>query len=343
MSRSKTRAVAIAAVLACASVVPVEAQHEHGAMTGDSTAGHAMWSAVLGGGWRVMGMAQAFPVVTFAVPFADDSPLDGTLVYLTQPVVMADISSRGAGFVLRATLNFEGLTQPDGERTLGGWGEGFIDQRHPHTLLHELVLSLNAWDFLGGAASISAGRAFAPYGTDDPMSRPVLKYPTNHHLSQILERWTLTGAYVRGGWSVEAGVFGGSEPDGPYDLSNIESFGDSWSARVARRWGGRGPLAAWEASLSYGDVVEEHDGGSERTRLWNAAVRHARDGVYALLEASRGEPTDGDGYFSVLGEARLVRGAHRPYARLEYATRPEYERRGAPGTDGFFRYDHDAA
>src|SRR5690606_32793376 len=33
---------------------------------------------------------------------------------------------------------------------------------------------------------------------------------------------------------------------------------------------------------------------------------------------------------------------HRPYYRFEYATRPEYERQGPPGTDGFYRYDHDS-
>ena len=48
-----------------------------------------------------------------------------------------------------------------------------------------------------------------PSSTDDPMARPAVKYPTNHHLSQILERWTVNGAYVTRAWSVEAGVFGG--------------------------------------------------------------------------------------------------------------------------------------
>jgi hypothetical protein len=47
----------------------------------------------------------------------------------------------------------------------------------------------------------------------------------------------------------------------------------------------------------------------------------------------------------VLGEAQLSLGRarrHQPYARVEYATRPEYERQGAPGTPGFFRYEHGA-
>jgi hypothetical protein len=64
--------------------------------------------------------------------------------------------------------------------------------------------------------------------------------------------------------------------------------------------------------------------------------------VYGLVEASLSDPADTDGYFSVLGETRLGFGAHQPYYRIEYATRPEYTREGLPGTREFFRYDHDA-
>ncbi len=322
---------------------PALAQHEPGPMA------HEMWSTDLGGSWRLLGMGQLFPIVTIGAPGEEGSPLKETELYLTQPAAMMNIESPGQRLVLRTTLNFEGLTLADGELTFGGWGEGFIDRRHPHTLLHELMLSLNLWDAAGGALSLSAGRGFAPYGTDDPMARPGLKYPTNHHLSQILERWTVNAVYLRDGWSIEAGLFGGAEPEGPYDLSNIESFGDSWSARLAKRWGGgMGPMAEWEASASYGSVAETHDGEKERTALWNAALRHARplrDGrgaIYALIEASLSEPQHEDGYFSVLGETRLEVGRHQPYARLELASRPEYPRDGAAGTTGFFRYDHDA-
>ena len=85
------------------------------------------------------------------------------------------------------------------------------------------------------------------------------------------------------------------------------------------------------------------------TALYNTAVRHTgahRFGMlYALAEASRSEPERGTGYYSLLGEALAALGEgarHQPYVRVEYATRPEYERQGAPGTPGFFRYDHDA-
>ena len=305
-----------------------------------------MWSAELGAGWRLLGMAQAFPIVTFGAPGEGGSALNETAFYLTQPAAMVNLESPGSRIALRSTFNFEGLTQEDGELTLGGWGEGFIDKRHPHTLLHELMLSLNLFEAFGGQASISAGKGFAPYGTDDPMARPGLNYPTNHHLAQSLERWPVNGVFLRQGWSIEGGVFAGNEPEGPYDLGNTGGFGKSWSARIAKRWGpGSGPAAAWEASASYGKVVEEHDEEAETTRLWNVALRHDRThgfgDLYGLFEYSRSDPEHGDGFFSALAEAQLTRGIHQPYARVEYATRPEYARQGAAGTDDFFRYDHD--
>jgi hypothetical protein len=259
---------------------------------------------------------------------------------------MAHAASAGHRVVAHTTLNFEGLTQKNGELTFGAWGEGFIDKRHPHTLLHELMVSVNAWNVGGGAASVSAGKGFAPYGTSDPMVRPGLKYPTNHHLSQILERWTLNASWLRSGWSLEAGLFGGQEPEGAYDFSNIESFGDSWSVRLARRWGM--PAASepqWEASLSFAAVTEFAHTVEETTRFANAAVvRMAPAGagrLYVLAEASRSFLADHADFFSVLGEARFDDGRRQPYARVEYATRPEYAREGAAGESDFFRYEHD--
>lgn len=310
-------------------------------------ADHDMWMWPVGGGWSVMAMGQAFPIVSVGAPGETGSSLHETAVYVTQPAFMANLESPGSRWTLRTTVNFEGMTQPDGTYTFGGWGEGFIDKRHPHTLLHELMLSWNLWDAPGGALSLSAGKGFAPYGTDDPMSRPVMKFPTNHHLSQILERWTVNGAYVhRSGLSFEAGWFGGAEPDGPYDFSNIESFGDSWSVRLAQRLGGGfGPEAAWEISASYGRVAHEDE---PATHLVNASLRHEGrhdfGQLYFLVEASRSEPAgEAEGFYSLLGEARAELGSagrHQPYLRLEYATRPEFERLGPPGSEGFFRYDH---
>lgn len=319
----------------------------HDAMSGVRHAGmkHEMLMRELAGGWQLLGMAQAFAMTTGAAPRDPGSPLHGTESYLTQPAVMVNVQSPGAVVVLRSTLNLEAVTQPDGEITLGGWGEGFIDRRHPHTFLHEAMLSLNAWNVAGGALSLSAGKGFASYGTDDPMSRPVAKYPTNHHLSQILERWTVNGAYMRGPWSAEASVFSGQEPKGPWDLGNLDGFGRSFSARVIRRFGGMGTMAPWELGASYGSVAEPHGGTTERTALYNATIRHSGahsfGGIYAMAEASLSDPAHGDGFWSLLGEAQVRIGRHRPYYRLELATRPEYARQGAAGTPGFFRYDHD--
>ena len=307
---------------------------------------HEMAMFDLGGGWMVIGMAQAFPIGTIALPADDGTPLEERALYLTQPAIMFNVESPLSRVSLRTTLNFEGLTQPDGEITFGGWGEGFIDKRHPHTLLHEAMLSVNVWARDGGGFSLSVGKGFAPYGTDDPMSRPAVKYPTNHHLSQILERFTLNGVYSSPRFSAEVGVFGGNEPTSPYDFSNAESFANSWSTRLAARFGAPAMgVFPWELSGSYGYVVEEHDAEKDVTRLYNVALRHeamtAAGRSYALLEGSMSDPAHHDGYFSILAEGALTRGVHMPYARVEYATRPEYPREGKPGTDEFFRYDHD--
>jgi hypothetical protein len=335
-----------------ASLAVVE-RESGGAPRNPAPAGeHRMLSAGFGSGWTVTGMAQAFPILTAGEPTREDSPLRDTEAYLTQPAVMVNVASPGQRLVLRTTLNFEAETQRGGEYTFGGWGEGFIDKRHPHTFLHEAMLSLNLWDAPGGALSLSAGKGFAAYGTDDPMSRPVVKYPTNHHLSQVLERWTVNAAYLhRSGLGLEASVFGGAEPTSPSDLGNIESFGDSWSVRASQRFGGGfGPFSPWEVSASYARVEETHHEETAVTHLMNAALRHEREygfgKVYGLLEASRSEPKGAaEGYYAVLGEAQLGLGRggrHRPYLRVEYATRPEYERAGEPGSDGHYQYDHDA-
>jgi hypothetical protein len=329
--------------------LPTPMQHAglHDAMSGRRHAGmkHEMLMRQLGGGWQLLGMAQAFAMTTWAAPRDGGSPLHETESYLTQPAVMVNVLSPGATLALRTTLNLEALTQPQGEITYGGWGEGYIDRRHPHTFLHEAMASLNLWNVAGGAVSLSAGKGFAPYGTDDPMSRPVAKYPTNHHLSQILERWTLNAQWVGGPWSVEAGLFGGDEPDGPWDFGNLTSFGNSFSGRVIRRFGGTGTTAPWELSASFGSVGESHEGTTERTRLYNASIRHSGahsfGGIYAMAEASLSDPEHGDGFYSLLGETQVRVARHRPYARLEIATRPEYVRLGEVGTDEWFRYDHD--
>jgi hypothetical protein len=317
--------------------------------TQERPAGHGMWMTALPGGWNLMGMAHGYPSATIAAPFSSDSPLRRNQLAFPHVAAMANVESSDARWVLRLMPNFEGLTLDDGEATFGGWGEGFIDARHPHTLLHEAMLSFNWWSAPGGGLSISAGRGFAPYGTGDPMYRPVLKYPTNHHLSQILERWTLNASWLsETGLGVEVGIFDGDEPEDWLDVSNIGNFGNSWSGRLSWRFGElAGITAPWEISTSYGRVRETHGAEEELTVLLNAALRHEASygfgRLYGMVEASTSDPEDGDGYFSVLGEMQAgigPGGRHRPYYRLEYATRPEYPREASTG-DGFFRYDHD--
>jgi hypothetical protein len=330
-------------------VLPARAQvHTHAPGPDATHQGHGRMSMVdFGGGWMALGMAQVFPAVTISLPGQDNTPLDQIGAYLTQPALMFNVEAPESRIVLRTTINLEGLTQPHGELTFGGWGEGFVDKRHPHTYVHELMLSVNLRGDEVNGWSVSAGKGFAPYGTDDPMMRPVMKYPTNHHLSQILERWTVSTALTAGRWSVEAGVFGGNEPTSPSDLSNIESFGNSFSGRVTHRFG-TGVMGAWpwEIASSFGRVKEEHEDETTITNLYNVAVRHEGDHngthLYSLIEASLSDPNHGRGYVSVLAEGSLQKGRHKPYARVEFATRPEYARAGAPNTDDFFRYDHDA-
>ena len=309
---------------------------------------HPMPMVDLGGGWMLIGMAQVFPAITGSLPKDEGTPLEHIGLYLTQPAAMFNLESPKSRLVLRTTLNFEGMTQPWGELNFGAWGEGFLDKRHPHTLLHEFMLSYNFPRGEKEGWSFTAGRGFAPYGTDDPMSRPVLKYPTNHHLSQILERWTLNAVFWTAGFSAEAGVYGGDEPDGPYDFSNFEGFGRSWAFRLSGRSGETVMgVSPWELYASFARTRETHGAFDAEIRsLMNAALRHEanhRPGrLYALVEASLSAPGRDDGYYSFLAEASLQRGAHQPYARIEFATRPEYERQGAGGNNGFFRYDHDA-
>src|SRR5688572_16373666 len=264
--------LASAAAAALLIVVPAQAEvHTHAAGPDATHQGHGRMSMVdFGGGWMALGMAQVFPAVTFAFPGEDNTPLDEVGVYLTQPAVMFNVEAPQSRVVLRTTINLEGVTQPNGELTFGGWGEGFLDKRHPHTYLHELMLSFNISGDEHKGWSVSAGKGFTPFGTDDPMMRPVMKYPTNHHLSQILERWTLSTAWTGSRWSVEAGLFGGNEPTSPTDLSNIESFGNSFSARVTHRVGA-GMMGAWpwEVAASFGRVKEEHETESTTTNLYN--------------------------------------------------------------------------
>jgi hypothetical protein len=232
---------------------------------------------------------------------------------------------------LLATINFEGLTIPEGELALGDWGEGFIDRRHPHTYLHEAVVSFD--DLLGRLdgstrVSLSAGKGFAPFGTDDPMARPVLRYPVNHHLAQILER-AVTILGVRAGPAlIEAGLFNGDEPERPGQWPRFGRFGDSWSGRLTVL-----PVPGLEFQGSHAEVnsPEHRPGFGTDQHKWSLSGRWAgavnRRPVYGLIEWAR--TSEANGFFvfqSFLAEGAWTLGRSRLHYRFERTERPEEER-----------------
>lgn len=268
-----------------------------------------------------------------ALERADPVPGGGSLAELrvVQPVL--HLSAGGVGPLrLTAVFNLEGATIPKGELALGNWGEGFVDRRHPHTYLHELIVS--AGDLLGRRPgtphfSLSAGKGFAPFGTDDPMVRPFLRYPVNHHLAQILERAVAIAAVRAGPLLVEAGVFNGDEPERPGQWPRIGGrFGDSWSGRLTATLR---PGLTVEGSYARVHSPEHRPGAGTDQGKWSAAGRWARpiDGhpAYLLLEWAR--TSEADGFFvfhSVLAEGAWSSGPHRLQYRFERTERPEEER-----------------
>ena len=307
------RAALLAGALVAGASAPAGAQaHEHGG----------------GSGWSLG--AGAIPLATRAAPAMGGEVL--TEAYLSQPVVAGHARLPGGWLALQGMLNLEGLTLRRGELNAGIWGEGYVDRRHPHTYLHEAVATATIVDRASVAASVSVGKGFAPFGTDDPMSRPFVKYPANHHLAQILERLVAIGALRAGPLLVEGGIFNGDEPRGPGDLASPERFGDSWSARASLL-----PLAGLEAQASYASVASpEFPAGSGLDhRKWSASARYEaagqREGAsYVLVEWARTDEYAGEErsftFESWLAEAALRRGGAELAVRLESTLRPEEER-----------------
>src|SRR5471032_2739972 len=216
--RMLPRRLAPVVVLAVFAAAPLYAQHDMtDMMMGDSSMSmkHIMF--------------QAIPLVTRASPTAGGTTQ--TQLALTQVVLMARLGLLRDRAELDAALNGEGLTMPNGELNTGASGEGYVDKRHPHTYVHEFVLT-GKGDAGLLSYSASAGRGFAPFGTDDPMMRPLDKYPLDHHLAQILERVVAIGAVRAGPVIVEGGTFNGDEPISPSALPRFSRFGDSWSVRT---------------------------------------------------------------------------------------------------------------
>jgi hypothetical protein len=270
--------------------------------------------------------AHAVGLATHATPAMRGNDL--TEAYLTQPAVMAHA---GFGpFEFSGMINLEGLTLRRGELNAGVWGEGYVDRRHPHTYLHEAILTYQT-RLIGGRVSLSAGRGFAPFGTDDPMVRHFVKYPSNHHLAQILERLVVIGAIAGGPVILEGGVFNGTEPINPEDFGDVDKFGDSWSARVTLL-----PRSWLELQGSYAEVTspENQFGDGLDHHLWNVSARVARTlgnaQAYFLIETGETKEVKGGAEFffyeTLLAEAAVSRDAWQLAARFERSVRPEEER-----------------
>ena len=277
---------------------------------------------------------RVIPIVTRADPAVDGGAR--TEAYLTQPVIMIHGFPAGERISFSGMLNLEGLTLLRGELNAGIWGEGYVDRRHPHTYLHELTATGWAIGAPGSdrALSVSAGRGFAPFGTDDPMSRNLTKFPANHHLAQVLERYVVSSSVRVGPGIVEAGLFNGNEPSGVEDLSGWDRIGDSWSARITVL-----PRAGAEVQASFASVAspEFPAGSGIDHRKWSASARLERAGTgggYALVEWARTDERfgaqRGNRFQSVLAEGSMLLRGLEIAGRLERTTRPEEERLADP-------------
>ena len=299
-----------------AAVGTASAQDEH--------AGHDMSQDSASPGPRVFAGAGGIVLGTMAKPGVNNRTLaEG---YLTQPMVMAMLMTPRQRFVADLTLNFEGSTLDRGELNAGVHGEGYIDRRHPHTLIHELVGTGN-FTFRSLRMSLTAGKGFVPFGTDDPMSRPFVKYPVNHHLAQLLERGLVSAAIAGGPFIVEGAAFNGDEPESPNDLPNWDRFGDSWSARLTAV-----PAKGFElqGSVARVESPEHATGGGLDHRKVSASARFESNGRYALAEWARTREGEGNTtaftFSSALAEGAMTFGRYSFAARAERTQRPEEER-----------------
>ena len=287
--------------------------------------------------------AHAVGLVTRVMPAPGES--SRTEAYVTQPELMGGFGTRNGMFSMLTTISLEGLTLANGELGPGTFGEGYVDRRHPHTYLHELLAVASVDLPAGVTGSVTAGRGFAPFGTDDPMIRPFVKFPVNHHLSQVLERLLLIGGLRAGFITVEVGAFSGNEPLNVRDVGNPSRFADSWSARVTLR-----PQPEWElqASRAYVNSPEEPTGHDNDRRKFSASLRYQGRlkvaEVYGLAEWARSTIVSARGDYgptsSLLMEASAKLRPSSIGVRLERTERHEGMREGTyrapwPPTDHF--------
>jgi hypothetical protein len=273
--------------------------------------------------------ASAILLGTRASPAVSNRDL--TEGYLTQPMLMGSAELPAMGLEAAAIIDFEGLTLRRGELNAGMFGEGYVDRRHPHTYLHELVGTWKRTVRPRLTLSATAGKGFVPFGTDDPMSRPFVKYPVNHHLAQILERAIIVGSAAAGPFVLEASRFNGDEPDSPSDWPNADRLFDSWSARAtARFWEGSEIQASFARVLS----PEVSAGGGLTQRKWSASGRYESDLLYGLAEFARTQEfesgRDAFSFTTMLAEGSVKTKGLTVSARGERTERPEEERLANP-------------
>ncbi len=301
----------------------------------------AVAAVILGGGASALSAQSRFGVTPMAqgILSADRSgaiPGGGSLteVRLVQPVLMGVGHAFGSKIGFTATIDLEGLTMKDGELTPGAWGEGYVDRRHPHTTIHELNATIH--DVLGardgsGQLSFTLGKGFVAYGTDDPMSRPFLRFPVNHHLSQLLERAVLIAQYDIGRVTIEGTLFNGDEPTQPSDMPLIRTdenswrFGDSYAGRLLLR-----PVNGLElqGSLAHVHSPEARPGGGADADKVSISARWgdmtANGERYAMAEYARTSELGGFFvYHTYLAEGMIARGRVRASYRFESTERPE--------------------
>jgi hypothetical protein len=271
--------------------------------------------------------ARAVPAFTTVDPVPGGSSLTETKV--EQPILNAMADALNQHLQFTGTLDFEGLTMPNGVLTVGGWGEGFNERRHPHTWAHELILSGTAGPMSGSfRGSLSVGKGFVAFGTDDPMNRPALRFPVNHHWSQILERALVTAGLKTGPLVTEATLFNGDEPEHWDQWPMLSRFGDSWALRFTVT-----PVTGLEVQGSRAHVhsPEHRPGAGPDQEKWDFSARLERplrgSPLYLMSEWAKTDEAEGLFHFySWLIEGSWTTPRHRPYYRFELTDRPEEER-----------------
>lgn len=254
--------------------------------------------------------------------------------YLTQPALMIDVTH--APWRWHSTINFEGYTLRRGELNPGMYGEGYVDRRHPHTFVHEAMLTVSSAAEQTVRVSLAAGKGFTPYGSDDPMMRAFVMYPVNHHHAQIIERAQVIGAVSAGkhgrGVSLEHGVFNGDEPYAPFSAPRWSRVGDSRATRLTVRPANGVEWQASRAFVKSPGLVQggafDHAQTSTSLRIERSDARNDRRTL--LAEFARTDELIGDRrafrFESVLIEGDVRRRGWQLALRAERTERPENER-----------------